>query len=367
MSKKQSNRREFLQLADTYKPDKHKIAGFYMSEKLDGKRCLWDGGCTRGMPTDEVPWANKHDPKTGERKAKIKQSSTGLWTRYGNPIIAPDWWLDQLPPIPIDGELWAGRGKFQLTCSICSGDEPDPRFDQITYCAYSSPSWLALLQTGEIKNANMLENYNSEELLRWLRTNTEIEGIDPQSRFEDELEFLREHILDGKIITVHRQHRLCHEEDLARAALHAFVEHTLDNGGEGVVLRDPNAHWKPKRHRGVLKYKPYEDAEARIIGYRAGKEGRIGQALGKIGTLLVETVSLEKNTVFEIGSGLTLEQRELTKDWRDRAKEIPGDILPGVCEAVHFKIGDLITFKYRELTDDGIPKEARFWRKRPAE
>jgi hypothetical protein len=27
----------------------------------------------------------------------------------------------------------------------------------------------------------------------------------------------------------------------------------------------------------------------------------------------------------------------------------------------------VVTFKYRELSDDGIPKEARFWRRRDAE
>jgi len=29
-----------------------------------------------------------------------------------------------------------------------------------------------------------------------------------------------------------------------------------------------------------------------------------------------------------------------------------------------FKRGQQVTFKYRELSDDGIPKEARYWRPR---
>ena len=62
----------FLQLADTYNPDKHKIAGYLVSEKLDGTRCFWDGGITRGIPTDQVPWASTTDPKTGQRKSKVK-------------------------------------------------------------------------------------------------------------------------------------------------------------------------------------------------------------------------------------------------------------------------------------------------------
>src|SRR4051812_13731200 len=55
-------RREFLQLADTYDAEKHDIAGFYISEKLDGTRCFWDGGISRGEPTASVPWANIIDP-----------------------------------------------------------------------------------------------------------------------------------------------------------------------------------------------------------------------------------------------------------------------------------------------------------------
>ena len=37
-------RREFLQLAERYDAEKHDAAGRYISEKLDGTRCFWDGG-----------------------------------------------------------------------------------------------------------------------------------------------------------------------------------------------------------------------------------------------------------------------------------------------------------------------------------
>ena len=104
--------KEFLQLSHTYRPDVHKVGGCFVSEKLDGTRCFWDGGISRGMKTTDVPWANVNDPKTGLPKKKVKPISTGIWSRYGNPIVAPDDFLDQLPPIMLDGELWAGRGNF---------------------------------------------------------------------------------------------------------------------------------------------------------------------------------------------------------------------------------------------------------------
>ena len=109
-------RREFLQLAQTYKPGKSDIGGWFISEKLDGTRCLWDGGASRGLRTEDVPYASVIDPKTGNRKGKVKTFATGLWSRYGNPVVCPDWFLDSLPACPLDGELWAGAGG-----SSCAG------------------------------------------------------------------------------------------------------------------------------------------------------------------------------------------------------------------------------------------------------
>jgi hypothetical protein len=37
--------------------------------------------------------------------------------------------------------------------------------------------------------------------------------------------------------------------------------------------------------------------------------------------------------------------------------------MPEDFQGKHFKVGDVVTFKYRELSDDGIPKEARYWRR----
>ena len=87
---KRTTGREFLQLAETYVAAKHGVGGYFLSEKLDGTRCFWDGGLSRGVPTEQVPWASLIDPKTGQKKTKIKPVATGLWSRYGNPIIAPD-------------------------------------------------------------------------------------------------------------------------------------------------------------------------------------------------------------------------------------------------------------------------------------
>jgi DNA ligase-1 len=363
-------RREFLQLADHYKPAKHDITGWLLSEKLDGTRCFWDGGLSRGMRTEDVPWASIIDPKTGERKAKIKPVSTGLWSRYGNPIIAPDSFLNQLPCCPLDGELWAGRGKFQLCRSICSGDTPDPRFDCIEYAVYSSPSLSALFATGEIKNANMVRAIDFIAIEHWIRNRLEsFDGdfryLPPGSIFQDELHFLSKNLDNGlSCCYMHRQEKLPSDLGKACVRIAEFLDHALEQGGEGIVLRDQTSTWTPRRHKGILKWKPFEDAEGTITGFTSGRETDKGsRLLGKIGSLIVDYDGKRLKV-----AGLTDKEREFeVPEMLAWAAKNPDADMPAYFQGKHFRVGQTVTFKYRELTDDGIPKEARYWRKRDVE
>jgi hypothetical protein len=64
-------------------------------------------------------------------------------------------------------------------------------------------------------------------------------------------------------------------------------------------------------------------------------------------------------------SGLTDNEREFSnKRSSNEAVKNPGTDMPAWTEAKHFKRGQRITFIYRELSDEGIPKEARYLRKR---
>ena len=371
-------RREFLQLAETIKLEKHKIAGLYMSQKLDGTRCLWDGGVTRGIPTHLVPWASILDPKTGLKKKKIKPIATGLWSRYGNPIMAPDWFLNSLPCCFLDGELWAGVGNFQLCRSICAGDEPDPRFNQIQYAVYSSPSFAQLFQTGEIKNKNMLCDINYETIYAFVASRlVDFEGdfhFTPAKTFEQELIWLNDKIESQNELETQfdipngvvpqpcfllKQEKLSLKEDEARARFEEYLTCVVDQGGEGLVLRDPTALWIPKRHTGILKHKPYHDAEATITGFTSGRETDKGsRLLGKIGALVLDY----EGKRLEL-AGLTDLERELdTLQGRHYAADHPGVDMPYWVEGKCFKIGQIVTFKYRELSDDGVPKDARYSR-----
>ena len=132
------------------------------------------------------------------------------------------------------------------------------------------------------------------------------------------------------------------------------------------MLRDPTSRWTPKRHRGILKYKPFSDAEGTVTGFTSGRETTKGsRLLGKIGALVVDYDGKRLEL-----AGLTDEEREIGSPeavaWAMRSPglDIPPDVMP---RSKHFKRGETVTFKYRELTDEGIPKEARYWRKRDVE
>lgn len=355
-------RREFLQLAHTFNPSKANVDGWFISEKLDGTRCFWDGGLTRGLPTESVPWASIIDPKTGGRKKKIKPKATGLWSRYGNPIIAPNWFLNQLPCCPLDGELWAGRGNFQRCRSICAGDNPDNRFDEIVFAAYSSPPIAQVFSTGEIKNTNMICPIDFLRVEQWIRQQLESFDDDYQylpfgTVFQDELKFLAANLenSEASICYLHPQTRIKNT-----AQVDTYLEHVIDQGGEGIVIRNPREAWIPKRHRGLLKYKPHFDAEGTITGFTSGRETNKGSKLrGMIGALILDF----KGKRLEL-SGLTDEERLFdSKLMIEYATLHPGVDMPDCFVGKYFKPGQKVTFKFRELSDEGIPKEARYWRK----
>ena len=183
--------------------------------------------------------------------------------------------------------------------------------------------------------------------------------------FNDELMFLREFLeAQNDRVFIHQQVRLPEDETAAREMVNEFLRKVLDQGGEGCVIRNPLATWTPKRHKGLLKFKPFEDAEARVVGFTSGRETDKGsRLLGKIGALIVDY----KGKRLEL-AGLTDAEREfLNPDMSRTAAEQPGKDMPSFFQGKCFKTGQSVTFKYRELTDDGIPKEARYWRRRDVE
>lgn len=345
-------KREFLQLAHPFEQKKHAVPGWFLSEKLDGMRAFWDGGVTRGMAAELVPWANV------EKDTKIKKS-TGLWSRYGKVIFAPDNWLAKLPPVFLDGELYLGRGQFQELVSITKRHEADSRWNDVQFKVFDSPPLEAMFADGNINNANFKKTFKG--IINWLHTRGVNNWLPASAGFIQRYKALQ--TLKG--IDLHHQEQLPFSSPLALARVDERCNEVCDLGGEGVMLKNPSQFWLPERSYAILKYKPFSDAEGTVVGYTWGKETDKGSKLqGLMGAMILEISAGKFNL-----SGFTDEERRMTyKDGSDGAFNYgcnhPGELVPDFIHNPKFPRGSVITYKYRELTKDGLPKEARFWRER---
>lgn len=122
-----------------------------------------------------------------------------------------------------------------------------------------------------------------------------------------------------------------------RVALQQKLADVVKLGGEGLVLHRADAPWQTGRTDSLLKLKPQLDAEARVVAHEAGQ----GKYQGMLGALLVETAN---GVHFRLGSGLSDTQR----------KNPP-------------PVGSMVTYRYRDLTGNGVPKFASFLRIRESE
>jgi DNA ligase 1 len=132
--------------------------------------------------------------------------------------------------------------------------------------------------------------------------------------------------------------KVIEERRIAYARVHEHyeckgLEHLKDElarvealGGEGLMARRPKSKYEAGRSSTLLKVKSFHDAEARVIGHAPGA----GKHKGRLGALIVE---LADGTKFNVGTGFSDAERN--------------DPPP---------IGSIITFRYQELSDGGVPR-----------
>lgn len=350
---------EFLQSAHKLDLNDCDIAAWYVSEKLDGSRAFWDGGLSRDIPTEQVPWSNLDK--------SYRKTATGLWSKYGNVIVAPDWFLNQLPPFPLDGELWAGRGNFQKLRSIVSKHKPDEEeWRDVEFPVFDSPPLESVFASRILTDHRFKKTISYEVVTAWIKTLPECRleeyvSVPAEARFEEVVVFLRDNLESEGRIYLHRHTKLDPEEQRARKQLSKMIKQILDAGGEGAVVRDAMARWTPARSHHILKYKPTQDAEGIVRGFTSGaKTDKGSKLLGLIGALVLDYDGKRLEL-----SGLKRDERLFaTSDMSTYAELNPGCEMPRDFFGKHFRPGQRVTFTYRELTDDGIPKEARYFRHR---
>lgn len=351
-------KREFLMLAHKYDPKKHFPTGHYVSEKLDGIRAFWDGGISRGLSCREVPWANVE--KDG--RLLVQPVATGLWSRYAKVIHAPSWWLDDLPNTPLDGELWLGRGKFQTLASIVKDHDPSDEWKNVRYMVFDSPNLAIVFADGILDNTNFKKTFMNIPAWVGFHRDDKLSQRSLISTFEDNYEYLGERLLDRKYVHRHLQnHKLANEFVVMKEQLKKLADE-LPADQEGYMLRRPTSYWSPDRSHNLLKIKPFHDAEALVKGFVWGRETDKGsKLLGLMGSMIVSFNGKE----FEL-SGFTDSERVLIHPQLGKVSEghnYPGSKVSDNIVNPLFPRGSLVTFRYRELTDAKIPKEARFLRK----
>ncbi|MDD2926284.1 DNA ligase [Rhodoferax sp.] len=203
---------------------------FLISEKLDGVRAFWDGSQLR--------------------------------FRSGLPLAAPPWFIAGLPKIPLDGELWLGRGRFDEVSGIVRRQTPvEADWRAVRYMIFDLPGAAGPFA----ERARQILAVVAQAGLPWLKAVAQQPGTD-------------------------------------QAALRVLLANTVRQGGEGLVLHRASALWAPGRSSALLKLKPVPDEEARVLAHLPGK----GRHAGQLGALLLE---LPDGQRFALGTGFTDAQR----------------------------------------------------------
>lgn len=228
-------------------------AAYWVSEKLDGVRACWDGQRLR--------------------------------FRSGRPIPAPGWFIAALPDVPLDGELWLGRGRFEAVSGLVRREAVDETgWRSVRYMVFDTPGAAGSFDERLTRLRGIVERAG----LPWLQAV-------PQFRVVD------------------------------AAALAATLDAVLAAGGEGLMLHRADAPWENGRSEALLKLTPFLDAEARVVGHLPGR----GKYAGMVGALEVETPDGRR---FRIGTGLSDADRRapppLGSEVTYRYRELTGGGLP---------------------------------------
>lgn len=201
------------------------VSGWVMSEKYDGVRGYWDG----------------HQ----------------LLSKSGRKFYPPREFVQGLPPFPVEGELWLGRGTFEKTVSTVNKQYPHPGWLQLKFAIFDVPR----------SSQGFLDRIKKAR--QWFA-----EHPSPYAFVISQIPVTED---------AHLQRELQRIEEL---------------GGEGLIVRKPDGLYKVGRSMEILKVKNYRDGEATVVAHLPGK----GRNKGRLGALLVE---LADGTSFKVGTGFS--------------------------------------------------------------
>lgn len=221
--------------------------GWWVSEKIDGVRAIWNG------------------------------FTKTFYSRTGKLIHAPMEFKDALPSrVILDGELtFNDVGKFKETVSIIMKKKPIMKeWENISYAVFD------ILEIANFQNEkeiiSLVKTYPFEERLVILQR---LFSLIPKSKTPAFL------LPQSKV-------QSAKEVELVK-------QQVLEFGGEGLMLRKPGSKYCPGvRSSSLLKVKDFHDADAIVTGWELGS-GKFANALGKLNLKWVKKPSV----TFKVGTG----------------------------------------------------------------
>ena len=200
------------------------VSDFLVSEKLDGVWARWDG--------------------------------KRLVSRNGIEFAAPPEFIRGFPDTVLEGELWAGRHKFNLVSRTVRDKQPGKDWFKLKFMVFDASTLPGTFAERYTKYSGIIRSANAPYL-----------------------DYIRQReIYDG--------------EELFR-----FLDEVVRKQGEGLILHRKTAPYDTAGKDNVLKLKKFDDAEAEVTGYNPGR----GRLKGMTGSLKVRWEGKD----FSIGSGLT--------------------------------------------------------------
>lgn len=233
-------------------------SGWWVSEKLDGIRAIWDG-----------------------EKFLSRNSQSGLGSKVFSYV--PQFIIDSMPGgVALDGEIWLGRNKFNEMSSISNWipgkkfkqDEIDDKWKQIKYKVFDVPN-----------------------------------SVEP---YEERMKLLDKIILNAKnCCRVNNLNCILEKVEITKIKspehLQEIYRTLTSDGAEGVMLRAPNSPYELKRSKYLLKFKIKDDAEGIVLDRLPGT----GRLTGMLGSLKTELIKDSKRTgiITNVGTGFNDEER----------------------------------------------------------
>ena len=230
-----------------------------------------------------------------------------LLSRQGKKLNAPLSFTKNFPKFALDGELYAKELKFEEIQASVMDKLPDEKaWSRLKFHIFDVPEASGGLLTRLEILAKFLKNEPSQNLI-----------IIKQIKMRDNAQFLK------------------------------FTKDIIAKGGEGAVVREPNAPYERKRSKNALKFKKFKDAECEVIAVNKGS-GKYAKITGSLTCKALGSKDdkeragePKEGTIFKIGSGLS-----------DKNRQDPP------------KIGSIITYKFQNLTANGKPRFPIFLRVR---